>query len=118
MKRPMQREWTIPLLFVALACFGVLTNGFAINPPPDGGYPGGNTAEGQNALLSRTSGVYNAAVGWLSLQGLTSGTANTGVGAGTLALNNGDENTAIGAGALTIRPPARLRFSTIRPIKT
>ena len=24
----------------------------AVNPPPDGGYAGGNTAEGQSALLS------------------------------------------------------------------
>src|SRR2546423_1355105 len=28
----------------------------AVSPPPDGGYPGGNTAEGQNALFSLTTG--------------------------------------------------------------
>ena len=28
----------------------------AVSPLPDGGYPGGNTAEGQNALLSLTTG--------------------------------------------------------------
>ncbi len=74
----------------------------AVSPPPDGGYSGGNTAEGQNALLSLTSGGFNAAIGWLSLRGLTTGSFNTGVGAGTLALNNADQNTATGAGALLL----------------
>ena len=41
----------------------------AVIPPPDGGYPGGNTAEGQNALLSLSSGGYNTAVGFVSLLG-------------------------------------------------
>jgi len=35
----------------------------AVSPPPDGGYPGGNTAEGQGALLSLTDGAFNTAVG-------------------------------------------------------
>src|SRR5437588_754816 len=78
----------------ALACFALGPKAQAVSPPPDGGYPGGNTAEGQNALLSRTTGGYNAAIGWLSLEDLTSGSFNTGVGAGTLALNNADQNTA------------------------
>jgi hypothetical protein len=71
----------------------------AVSPPPDGGYPGGNTAEGYSALLSLTSGVYNTASGIYSLQSLTAGNFCTGVGAGTL-LFNADENTATGAGAL------------------
>ena len=52
----------------------------AVSPPPDGGYPGGNTAEGQNALLSLT-GTYNTAVGLFSLRTLTEGRFNTAVGA-------------------------------------
>jgi len=36
-------------------------------PTPDGGYPGFNTAEGQNALFSLTTGSANTAVGWFSL---------------------------------------------------
>jgi hypothetical protein len=52
------------LLFVwSILCFALLQMAHAVNPPPDGGYPGGNTAEGQNALLNLTSGTYNTAVG-------------------------------------------------------
>ena len=43
----------------------------AVSPSPDGGYPGGNTAEGQQALLSLTTGTYNTAVGLFSLEALT-----------------------------------------------
>jgi hypothetical protein len=59
----------------------------AVNPRPDGGYSGGNTAEGQNALFSLTSGIYNTAVGFLSLGSNTEGQFNTAVGAGTLLAN-------------------------------
>lgn len=79
----------------------------AVSPPPDGGYPGGNTAEGQNALLSLTIGTYNTAVGVLSLRSNTEGSFNTAIGAGALLANVGNpsngagiENTATGAGAL------------------
>jgi len=42
----------IPLFLVALVlalvCIvGLVPNAQAVSPPPDGGYPGGNTAEGQ-----------------------------------------------------------------------
>src|SRR5207244_8021129 len=72
----------------------------AVVPAPDGGYAGGNTAEGTNALLSRTTGIYNTAVGIYSVLSLTDGKFCTGVGAGTLLLNTADQNTATGAGAL------------------
>jgi endosialidase-like protein len=72
----------------------------ALNPPPDGGYAGGNTAEGQDALLNLTSGTFNTAIGFLSLSGLKKANFNTGLGAGTLLFNGADENTATGAGAL------------------
>lgn len=84
----------------AFACFGVTPDAHAISPAPDGGYPGGNTAEGQNALFSLTSGTYNTAVGLFSLRTVTTGAFNTGVGAGTLFVNTGSANTATGAGAL------------------
>ena len=82
------------------ACFALLPAAQAVSPAPDGGYPGQNTAEGQNALLSLTTGGFNTANGWLSLRAVTTGSFNTGLGAGTLALNTADKNTATGAGAL------------------
>src|SRR5262245_29544676 len=85
---------------LALACFAISPSAQAVSPPPDGGYPGGNTAEGQNALLALTSGGYNTAVGFLSLKSNVSSGFNTAVGAGTLFANIGDSNTAIGAVAL------------------
>ena len=72
----------------------------AVLPPPDGGYPGFNTAEGQNALFSLTTGAANTAVGWHSLFSNTASSFNTAAGAGTLLFNTSDENTAFGAAAL------------------
>ena len=68
---------------------------------PDGGYPGGNTAEGQNALFSLGSGGFNTAGGWLWLESVTTGN-HTAVGREAL-LNNttGESNVAIGRGALS-----------------
>src|SRR5437764_13965575 len=85
---------------LALSCFAVIQKAQAVSPAPDGGYPGGNTAEGQSALLSRTTGGYNTAVGYLSLTSDTTGSFNTAVRAGTLVGTTGDNNTAAGAGAL------------------
>jgi hypothetical protein len=84
----------------AFACLAVLPGVRAVSPPPDGGYAGGNTAEGQSALLSLTSGTYNTAIGFDSLVSLDASSLCTGVGAGTLLLNTASENTATGAGAL------------------
>ena len=72
----------------------------AVVPPPDGGYSGGNTAEGTSALLSRTTGIYNTAAGYFSLLSDTEGQLNTAIGAGTLLGNTADKNTATGAAAL------------------
>ena len=91
-----------PLLLIisSLVSFAFLPKAQAVSPPPDGGYPGGNTAEGQASLLSLSTGTYNTAVGLYSLLSLTDGRFNTGVGAGTLLANTAAENTATGAGAL------------------
>ena len=52
------------LIVAALCCFGLAPAVQAVNPPPDGGYPGDNTAEGQNALFSLTTGTANTATGF------------------------------------------------------
>ena len=92
---------------ILLACFGFLPGAKGVVPPPDGGYPGGNTAEGQNALLSLTTGSFNTAVGWFSLESNSTSNFNTALGAGTLLYNIAESNTAIGAGALYSTRPAR-----------
>jgi hypothetical protein len=90
------------IVAAAFACFELCdtSNAFGVIPAPDGGYAGGNTAEGQDALQSLTNGVDNTAIGLFSLLSVTDANFNTGVGAGTLLSNTGDQNTATGAGAL------------------
>ena len=96
-----QLKTTPPLLIIlTLLCFGLLPQAQAVVPPPDGGYPGFNTAEGQNALFSLTTGSANTAVGWYSLFSNTEGNFNTATGAGALLFNTARENTAFGAAAL------------------
>src|SRR5512133_3850818 len=76
-----------------LACLALSRIAQAVVPPPDGGYPGFNTAEGQKALFSLTTGVANTAVGWSSLSSNTDGSFNTGIGTGTLLFNLGNQST-------------------------
>src|SRR5205823_72683 len=81
----------------ALACVAISGNAHAVTPPPDGGYPNYNTAEGDDALFSLTSGGANTAIGTQALYSLTTGNNNTAVGAVALYSNTtGSDNTAIG----------------------
>ena len=93
---------TTPVFVIAfvLAWFALSPTTQAVVPPPDGGYPGFNTAEGQNALFSLTTGSANTAVGWYSLFSNTEGNFNTATGAGALLFNTARENTGFGAAAL------------------
>ncbi|MFN2509717.1 MAG: tail fiber domain-containing protein, partial [Chthoniobacterales bacterium] len=74
----------------------------AVDPPPDGGYPGRNTAEGDNALESLArGGVENTALGYVALLFNTTGDRNTATGAFALSDNTtGSDNTASGVQAL------------------
>jgi hypothetical protein len=114
------------LITLALACFALLSTGQAQLPPPapDGGYPGGNTAEGDGALSnveinipngtgvdntaigfdalnSNTTGDFNTANGFQALQSNTTGGGNTANGDEALFSNTtGNDNTATGVTAL------------------
>jgi hypothetical protein len=106
------------LIPLAVACFALSPLVRAVDPPPDGGYPNQNTAEGEDALFSLTTGDNNTAIGFNALFSNTIGTTNTATGAlalynnttgftntatGTFALYNnttGYSNTAIGQAAL------------------
>jgi len=86
------------LLLLSLTC---VATALAVDPPPDGGYPNGNTAEGQDALFSLTTGSSNVAVGLNSLYFNTTGSANTAAGSNALFNNTmGSINTATGDSAL------------------
>ena len=86
------------LIIFALVCFAIVQNTQAVTPAPDGGYPGANTAEGDNALLNLTSGVWNTALGALALNHDTTGRQNTATGYQSLFSNTiGGQNTASGA---------------------
>ena len=96
-----QLKKAAPVFFVALVCFGCLPTMQAVSPTPDGGYPGGNTAEGgSGALFSLTTGTNNTAVGSSALFSLTTGIQNTAVGAQALKNNTANDNSAEGFQAL------------------
>jgi len=84
----------------ALVCLALVPKAQAA---PDTALPGFNTADGDHALFSITSGVANTAVGWYALSTNTEGNYNTGLGAGALALNTtAESNTAVGTAALIL----------------
>ena len=105
----MKHRTTTTILLV-LSCFALSPMTQAVTPAPDGGYSGGNTAEGANALFSLTTGTHNTAVGARSLYSNTTSYDNTAVGWRALYKNTnapvpilngpGGSNTAIGAEAL------------------
>jgi hypothetical protein len=91
------------VIALSLACFAVrlAPNASGVVPAPDGGYPGGNTAEGTNALFHRTTGVNDTAVGLNALYADTTGSRNTALGVQALRANvAGGSNTAVGINAL------------------
>jgi hypothetical protein len=80
----------------------------AVTPPPDGGYPFNNTAEGTDALFELTQGtgdaiggIGNTAIGFQALYNNTTGNGNTANGMTALFTNTtGAQNTANGVSAL------------------
>src|SRR5689334_5977658 len=78
------------LIPLSLAYFAVTLPALAVDPPPDGGYPGNNTAEGTDALFnvipSDFTGLNNTAIGNDALFSAVSGSYNTAIG--SFALSN------------------------------
>jgi len=101
-RSPLRRP---PLFFpVLFVCFALSPRAQALVPPPDGGYPGANTAEGSQALFSLSSFARessgNTALGYQALYSDTTGSRNTATGSEALRSNNADANTATGFAAL------------------
>lgn len=96
------RNLIFAAILSALVCFTLLPQVQAVVPAPDGDYPNFNTAEGQKALFSLTTGQWNTALGAFTLWKNTDGSFNTAVGTAALLLNTGGDNTAVGAAALLL----------------
>ncbi len=92
---------TFGTILLVLGCFAFSQKAQAVSPPPDGGYPNGNTAEGDSPLFSLISGADNTAIGAGALFSNTSGSNNTATGFQTLNSNTtASNNTANGFRAL------------------
>jgi trimeric autotransporter adhesin len=110
MKSFAQFKTTILPLLSALVfgCIAVLPAAHALNPPPDGGYLGGNTAEGTQALNSlillpgrgEVGGLRNTAIGYQTLFSDIVGSDNTATGYQALNNNTASFNSAFGGLAL------------------
>jgi hypothetical protein len=99
-RSPWRRDFRlIPLVLVS---FALATATWAVSPPPDGGYPNFNTAEGTDALfnLDVATATGNTAVGSNAMSETRTGTSNTAVGASALFNNSGNLSTGIGTLAL------------------
>jgi hypothetical protein len=96
---PMKTMIRLFLAFLCLSAAGPKMQ--AVDPPPGGGYPDGNTAVGTEALLDLTTGQDNTALGFRALTDNTQGNLNTAVGSAALKQNRiGSRNTATGFHAL------------------
>ena len=91
----------VPVVLLVLGLLALSPTVRAVNPPPDGGYPNGNTAEGDAALFNCTTCFDSVAVGLSALYLNTTGSSNTAIGETALFSNTtADRNTAVGAEAL------------------
>src|SRR5438067_13830653 len=90
-----------PVVLLVLGLFALSPTARAVDPPPDGGYPNANTAEGDNALFSlEPAGFGNTGIGWRALFSDTTSSYNTAVGYEALLRNIGFYNTALGYASL------------------
>ena len=94
------RSKIMMVILPVLACFAFLPGARAICN--EGCGSNFNTFEGDNALISDTTGAANTAFGWYTLFANLDGSFNTAVGGGALIFNNGGSNTAVGAAALLL----------------
>jgi trimeric autotransporter adhesin len=95
------RNTILVAILLAIGSFALCQQVQAATDTPDpGAKPISNTADGQLALASVTTGIYNSAFGFYSVLSLTDANFDTGVGAATLLLDTGGTNTAVGAAAL------------------
>src|SRR6266550_5590414 len=103
----------VPLLIVGFVCFGLSPAIVAVTPAPDGEYPNGNTAEGDDALSSLTTDAPSTyePYSFTTFAGLPPGSAN---GTGSAARFNSPGGVAVDSAGNTY--VADTSNSTIRKI--
>src|SRR6266550_80461 len=103
----------VPLLIVGFVCFGLSPAIVAVTPAPDGEYPNGNTAEGDDALSSLTTDAPSTyePYSFTTFAGLPPGSAN---GTGSAARFNSPGGVAVDSAGNTY--VADTVNSTIRKI--
>jgi Chaperone of endosialidase len=95
------RKIIFTMVLSVVVCFGLCQQVQSATDTPDpGSISAGNTADGQLALLSLTTGIYNSAFGFYAALSISDQSFDTAVGAGALLLDTAGTNTAVGAGAL------------------
>jgi trimeric autotransporter adhesin len=100
MKNPHPR--TKLTFLIVTVCLALAPAAFAVDPPPDGGYPNQNTAEGEDALFIGGHIGANTAIGYHALYSDDFGASNTAVGSNALYSTSGAYfNTGVGADALS-----------------
>ena len=83
------------LVALAFACFALVPQARAVCQ--EGCLSSNNTALGEDALISNTTGYHNTATGWSALLFNTGGVSNTATGSSALYRNTaGYDNTATG----------------------
>src|SRR5262249_26581463 len=105
---PLRRGFLlIPLMLV---CFALSPQTQAIpqpNTPDPGAKPVSDTADGQNSLLSITSGIHNSGFGFDALLSNSDASFSTAVGSAALLVSNAPENVGVGCGALLLNVAPR-----------
>ncbi len=94
--RSLLRRGFLPIALV-LVCFALSSSAPATT---DEGLPNQNTADGDGALFSLTTGTDNTAVGFDALYSITDGSNDTAAGSLALANDTAGLNTAFGYSAL------------------
>jgi hypothetical protein len=96
-----QASYILSSILIAIG-LGTVPAARAVDPPPDGGYPNENTAEGEEALIANTTGTAHTAIGYHALHTLAGDASSTAAGSTTIVATDGalPASDAIGFQAL------------------
>jgi hypothetical protein len=112
----------ICFLLLAFACFAFPNHVIGVTPPPDGGYPNQNTAEGEEALFSLDAEAkYHTALGYHANYSVVTSSYDTAIGAFALSgqvFHFYPVNTVIGSRVMVIDSRGPYGFSGATAVGT